>query len=147
MRRVVPLLIVLSLGFAPAPVYRERLDTRTELEKIQGEWVLISRTCGGQSVSSEGLTLVVAEGECWYRRPDGANGVTMGFRLDTTVEPHAFSAGFPFSSGLHYRGFYVLTGDRLTLCTRFCFKRDRPSTLFDVAKDKVRLEVFTRKKP
>lgn len=40
MRRVVPLLIVLCLGFAPAPVYRERRDTRTDLEKMRGEWIL-----------------------------------------------------------------------------------------------------------
>ena len=38
MRRVVPLLIVLCLGFAPAPVYREKPGaSKGDLEKMQGK--------------------------------------------------------------------------------------------------------------
>jgi hypothetical protein len=47
MRRVVPPLIVLCLGFAPAPVYRERPDARTDLEKLQGEWERVSCSTNG----------------------------------------------------------------------------------------------------
>ena len=48
MRRVVPLLIVLSLGFAPAPVYRGSPGwCAADLKAMQGEWVGVSMIQGG----------------------------------------------------------------------------------------------------
>jgi uncharacterized protein (TIGR03067 family) len=48
MRRVVLLLIVLCLGFAPAPVYRERPGwLAADLKAMQGEWIALSMIQGG----------------------------------------------------------------------------------------------------
>ena len=54
MRRVVPLLIVLCLGFAPAPVYREKRDTHTDLEKMQGSWQLVYTVKDGKRENATG---------------------------------------------------------------------------------------------
>jgi hypothetical protein len=41
MRRVVPLLIVLCLGFAPAPVYRERPAKSLAVKNLVGRWRIV----------------------------------------------------------------------------------------------------------
>jgi hypothetical protein len=52
MRRALPPLIVLCLGFAPAPVYRGKPDaSKGVLERMQGEWALVRQTLNGKDLS------------------------------------------------------------------------------------------------
>ncbi len=53
MRRLLPCLAIVLLGFAPAPFPRP--DTSNlDLEKMQGEWVLVQMIVAGQSRDSGG---------------------------------------------------------------------------------------------
>ena len=54
MRRALPLLAVACLAFAPAPFHRDaRVDAgKEDLRRMQGEWVVVSRTRNGGEVVS-----------------------------------------------------------------------------------------------
>jgi hypothetical protein len=90
MRRVVPLLIVLSLGFAPAPVYRERAATPRSLA---GDWDVtftngVVEKC---EVRADGTASVVEPARSsWGRAEAKGNSVVMTFE-DGRVE--RWSAG------------------------------------------------------
>ena len=59
------LLVTASLGFAPAPIYRERRGSpEDELKNLQGRWLLVSRKRGGNS-PSHAVHAVVVKGNQW----------------------------------------------------------------------------------
>jgi uncharacterized protein (TIGR03067 family) len=59
MRRVVPLLIVLSLGFAPAPVYRGKPGpAKDDLARMQGVWVV-------ESFIGDGVRMPATQENVW----------------------------------------------------------------------------------
>jgi uncharacterized protein (TIGR03067 family) len=90
MRRVVPIVVVLSLGFAPAPVYRERPGSRVDdLKAMQGEWVLAYAHRNG---AREGVTQEVVwavRGDRIITTLDGRKGSTSFFELDGRTTPRS----------------------------------------------------------
>src|SRR5262245_47137700 len=69
MRRVLPLLAVLSLAFAPVPPYRPKPDSgKEDLKKLQGTWERVRVTIGGRVYSEVGneTTIVIADDRMNY---------------------------------------------------------------------------------
>lgn len=147
MRRVIPLLVVMSLGFAPAPVYRARPDKRTDLEKMQGAWVRVSLTIDGKR-HEEAVGSVVPT----------INGDTLSFAapsdkwrltLDATKNPKRLeSLQIVPANALGFMGIYKLEGDRLVVCWRSGkTEADRPTDFDPAAQPGVWLCVYERNKP
>ena len=64
MRRLLPLLVMLPLGFAPAPLPRPKKPepSKEHLQKLQGEWELTRLIISGRDRSErgKGTTIVIA---------------------------------------------------------------------------------------
>jgi len=103
MRRCVLLLFVLALlGFAPAPLPRQR---REPPNPLFGTWMR------GQErmVLTEGLMSIHVRGEVLH----------YGMKIDPTARPMTFDLrGIDPASvkGRSYEGIYRVEGDRLTMC-------------------------------
>jgi uncharacterized protein (TIGR03067 family) len=110
MRRVVPLLIVLSLGFAPAPVYRERPDTRADLERMQGEWRMTRYVSDGWSRPKKDFFPIGLDGV----RLSGVSTPPVEVTLDAKANPKRID--MKVSSGRTIEGIYRLEGDEVTIC-------------------------------
>jgi uncharacterized protein (TIGR03067 family) len=147
MRRVLPLLIVLSLGFAPAPVYRGLpAPGKADLDAMQGAWKLVYYEVEGKSIEPE------------RKAPNGLMRIKGGrmlnfFRCDCDVSIDASrrtrTIDATGSDGGHlFRilGIYKIEGDVLTVCwpktSRMLFP-ERPVD-FDAPGTRCR---FERKKP
>jgi uncharacterized protein (TIGR03067 family) len=120
MRRVVPLLIVLSLGFAPAPVYREKpVAATTDLKALQGDWKATLYNGEDPAIYWKGFKLIVRANRATFhtaRGKAGLDGPTWVFTTDTRASPKAITLRDqekPFE--YFYRCIYRLEGDRLTL--------------------------------
>src|SRR4051812_25061488 len=69
MRRVLPLLVLLLMGFAPVPPYRPKPDTsKADLKALQGEWHRVRVTVGGTVHTEVGkeTTIVITDGRMSY---------------------------------------------------------------------------------
>ena len=145
MRRIVSVFIVLSsLAFAPAPVYRAKPDRRTDLEKIQGEWVRVSiLTDGKRHEEAVGSVVPTIKGDTMAF---GSPNDTWRLTLDATKSPKQFD-GRRLESDMYFVGVYKLEGDSLVVCWHLSkSESDRPAS-FDPAQPNVWLHVFERKKP
>jgi len=136
------LLAALSLGFAPAPPPRPHAD----LKKVQGTWVLVSRTFGGGSWPAEGVRVVIAGARIRYYRA-GEQRTEWPLTLDAAKSPKVFDQREVGGSspGTLYRGIYRLEGDTLTLCHALS-GASRPAD-FGGKDPQHRLWVFKRLKP
>ena len=83
------LLGIASLGFAPAPVYRERRGSaEDELKNLQGRWLLVSRTRGGKRVTNHVAYAVQISGDRWVlSSKDGTFRSSRTFSLDVKQSP------------------------------------------------------------
>jgi uncharacterized protein (TIGR03067 family) len=114
MRRVVPLLFVLSLGFAPAPVYREKPSANdNEMKKLQGDWKLIVGTRGGLPLPPGQITGVRLGAGRLELFGNGLGAWTMS--VDSSKTSKRFKA---VNRGEVIEGTYSLDGDRLTVSYR-----------------------------
>ena len=86
MRRIASVLIVLSsLAFAPAPVYRAKPETRTDLEQMQETWVRVSIMVDGKRhEKAVGRSVVTIKGDTMSF---GGPTDTWRFTLDATTSP------------------------------------------------------------
>ena len=140
MSRIVPLLIVLSLGFAPAPVYRQKPNTKTDLEKMQGVWERVS--C---STNRDEETAVYCGNRlsCFHK---GGTSTQCDVVLDSSKEPRWIDRKDADVPDQKLLGIYKLDGDTLTCAWRMQYnapdrpKEFRPHPLMC-------LEVYRRKKP
>jgi uncharacterized protein (TIGR03067 family) len=155
MNSVAPCVLLLVAGgavAAPAPFAKP--ERRTDLEKLQGEWVVASWTDailmewrggsveGWAEVSCEGRTVSVT-GDRLKWRTDGA--VTRGevIRLGKG-EPKAIDLTNAESRRTR-RGIYRLEGDVLTLCLSAAGEAERPAS-FELKRGCENLLVLRRKK-
>jgi uncharacterized protein (TIGR03067 family) len=132
----------LLLGFAPAPFPRQQRSSREgDLQHMQGEWTLVSRTWADGYVSSNlktariagrRLTLLDSAGHCigTYSLDLGPSKTLRHF--DTKAEKGNYST----------YGVYELSGDTLRVCYRVTpDERRRPLSL-DGLQAGVFLDVF-----
>jgi uncharacterized protein (TIGR03067 family) len=146
MRRVLPLLIVLSLGFAPAPVYRGKPGgSKGDLQKMQGEWVRVSLTVDGAPQGGQ-ATLSVKDDRMRFQADYDRWKVV----LDATGSPPKID--FHHASSPNGRaalaGIYRLEADtRLTICVRFADEESERPVGFDHSQPNVWLHVYKRIKP
>jgi uncharacterized protein (TIGR03067 family) len=146
MRCILPLLTAVLLGFAPAPF--PRVDrTKADLKKLQGEWVRVSHAVGGNPLSPQETTLVIAGDRLEYGEHPGKEGWEIVLNAQTT--PKRFDRTWRRSQNLPsacWIGVYSLQGDTLTICSvRNADDEDRPTNLDGKLPGQV-LEVFTRLK-
>jgi len=118
-RVVLPLAVVLLIA-ADEPAK----DAKKELDKLQGEWTMVSMETRGTKAPDEvvkNFTLTI-KGDQWT--VTGGNKAT--FKIDPSKNPKAIHLTFKAGdTEVVSRGIYKLDGDTLTLC-RTQGDRERP---------------------
>ncbi len=145
MRRILLLIALSSLAFAPLPARKPKADPNAQaLKELQGEWVVTSRNRG----PVDGLTAVI-KGDRMTFLLNGEVRTEWVIVLDVTKDPRVFDRK-PVKSFVTSRdlpGIYRLDGDTLTTSyTTGAGGGDRPKG-FDGAGRTEQLNVFRRKKP
>lgn len=142
MRRALPLLAVMALGFAPAPPPRD--TPKADLARLQGEWVRSSRSIGDEMREDGAFRMRIAGGRLSYSRGRADLG-SWGFRLGRdggvrTIDKEAVGEN---GRRYHWRGTYKLEGDTLTVCwTAYCGDKNRPRDFTPT--DDVEVQVYHR---
>ena len=140
-RAILPLVAVL-LTAAAAPAQ----DTKKELEKLQGEWTMVSLESRGEKVPEETVKQyrLTIKGDQWTVSSDmGTNEAT--FKIDPSKDPKTIDLTFKRADeAIPSRGIYKLEGDTLTLC-RTVGDRERPKE-FKTTADAGQLVVWKRTK-
>ena len=124
------LVAAVSLGFAPAPVYRPKPETKQDdMQRMVGVWESVPAT--------KGYTMDIWSGRMVY---NGTNSYAL--TLDPSARPPAFDiSGNPGAAqGRMFTGIYKLEGDTLTLAYRES-KLGRPADFQQGI-----VEVYKRKK-
>jgi uncharacterized protein (TIGR03067 family) len=148
MRRVLPLLILLNLGLAPAPVFRGKPETsKDELKALQGEWECVRYSLKGAAFSSHGGgTTAVFSGARQSRLHEGTLTARWVVVLDPSKEPKWMDLKSENVPGQTLSGIYRLDGD--TLIVAFRNKADATERPKDFRENPLMsIEVFRRKKP
>ena len=137
MRRVLPLLVGLLIGFAPAPQPKQRPeDSQRDLQAMQGAWT--ERFADSATVTINGHRMVYSSDYAWK------------ITLNAKANPkriEAIGVGSEVAGKTRF-GIYRLEGDKLIICWRrkSAGKLDWPTSLDPIQKD-VWIEVFTPVKP
>jgi uncharacterized protein (TIGR03067 family) len=146
-------LFLLAIGvlFGGNEAYRY-LALRSDLQQLQGEWILESREVDGEKIPSSQLAsyrrVVDAEGyTVHYADNTGPHSFSAKWTLDPTREPKAvdivFSFGGSATGSPPNRGIYRIDGDRHMLCLAARSDQERPTT-FDSSGNAI-LVVWKRK--
>jgi uncharacterized protein (TIGR03067 family) len=123
-RVVLPCLVFLLIA-AVAPAQ----DAKKELEKLQGEWTMVSLEENGMKVADETAKqykLTVKENQ-WIVTRSGKEGFAkVTFKIDPTKDPKTIDLTYKTGDKESVsQGIYKLAGDTLTLC-RTDSKAERP---------------------
>jgi uncharacterized protein (TIGR03067 family) len=145
MRRVLLLLTVLPLGFAPAPAPRS--TNAADLKALQGEWVLVSETRQGEPrvpgkarLEFSGTAVIVTDDYGNYRWEAVLDARTNPKTLDLRL------AGSGAGDPRLVKALYAIRGDTLWVCTHVDDRTLRPANL--LGKESFQcLQVFKRKMP
>ena len=145
MRRVLPPLVVLCLGFAPAPVHRPDKIGPGDTA-LRGEWVLVSETHGGLEQAPRKQSLV------FFRRHLRLTGDAGTDRWELELDPASSPKAFDMrheSGPTKYRlkCVYRVDGDDLITCYNINKHSIRPPDLSGKGGWSPCLQVFKRKKP
>lgn len=115
--RAVLACVVVFLIVAATPAQdpkKEAQDTKKELDKLQGEWTMVSLEENGKKASDEFVKqfkLTVKEDK-WI-----VNGREKPFKIDQSKDPKTLDLVFKFGNKeIVSQGIYKLEGDTLTLC-------------------------------
>lgn len=139
MRRVLPLLVVTCLAFAPAPD-----KGKGDLERIQGNWLLTGQYIGGRSWGSGEASRVQVVGRKLKYLSGGKPLAEYALALDASARPKRFTFKAEGDS-TPWRGVYELDGRSLTICYD-AGGGDYPASLDDAGRHVYR-EVYRREKP
>ncbi len=143
MRRGLALLSLFLLGLAPAPLPKP--DKRSDLQKMQGEWVRVSVTVDGTPQGGQ-ETLSVKNDLLQFKWDYDRWKVV----LDATSSPPKIDfhhAGSP-NGRAALVGVYRLEADtQLTICGRFADEESERPVGFDPSQPNVWLQVYRRKHP
>ena len=138
MRWILCLTMLVSLGFAPAPVYRPGKDSRSDLEKLQGTWQSTSCRCGGRTIEMV-TTWKFRENDLDVHHKNGAIGCS--FRIDTGERPKTLHL---MLLGKSDPAVYKIEGDTLTVY--YDQKSDTTVSAFGVARKGRVMIVFEKRK-
>ena len=124
MRRFLCLLSVVSLAFAPAPVYKPN-PAKEALEDIQGAWVMEYDVTNGVRTKASQVVVWRIEGNRLSASLNGKAASVLSIALDTRTTPRSFDLRDTKENGGRALGRYRLTGDVLEVS----FGQQRPAGL------------------
>ena len=136
------LLAALAAGFAPAPFPRPE-RRRTDLEKMQGTWVLDSMLLDGRT-SRRGGTRVTIEGDRLKYVNDGKVGVEYVLTLSPSQRPREYVSR-QVGTAVIFQGLYSVQGHTL----KFAYNgsgESRPTAFEGMGRGRF-LEVYKRIAP
>jgi uncharacterized protein (TIGR03067 family) len=94
-----------------------------ELEKLQGDWTMVSRELNGRKIPDEvAINKLTIKGDQWILTP----GATASIKIDGSKDPKWIDLTFPRGTGTASPGIYKLEGDTLTICRVLAGKGERP---------------------
>jgi uncharacterized protein (TIGR03067 family) len=137
MRRVVPLFLLVSLAFSPAPFPKQNGGSSSRaLKAIQGNWVRVKYGFNGEELPSPTWYAEVRNSRISYGvTPDWLGKEWYPVTIDAERSPKRITIHSPeplllglFKTGRHNRGIYKLEGDKLTICfVTSCWESSRPA--------------------
>jgi uncharacterized protein (TIGR03067 family) len=118
MRRFLPLLVLSSLAFAPAPLPRRQAPDRgaADLEAMQGSWVLSYAHKDGVREDVSRRAVWAIEGDALTTSLDGKKGSSLFIKLDGGTSPRSLDLLSARDAKDPTPGRYSLEGDTLTAC-------------------------------
>jgi uncharacterized protein (TIGR03067 family) len=145
MRRVLPLIAVLLMGFAPIP-FPKPDRRKSDLESLQGRWKRVSSLMLGVEYGPPGGTTITIKGRhLHFPDPDDVFAIT----LNAKVIPKQFDYEGVTSKTKHvvFRCIYRLEGNTLTI-HHFPFPAsEKRPTRFAGSHEPVMIQIFKRQKP
>ena len=108
-------------------------DAKSDLDKLQGTWVMASLEVEGKQVAEnkiKGTTLTIKGDKYIVKVKDSAHEVTL--KLDPKQKPKAVDMYFPDGPELPKlaKGIYELDGDTLRICRAQAAGGERPQQFF-----------------
>jgi uncharacterized protein (TIGR03067 family) len=135
-----PIIVVLFIA-ATAPAQ----DAKKELDKLQGEWFLVSEESKGLTTPEEivkGYKVTIKGDQLTSENLDG-KVTKWTFKIDPSKEPKHIDMTTKFKDkDVRSKGIYKLEGDTLSLCRTFGV-RERP-TEFKTTAESGNFQVFKR---
>jgi uncharacterized protein (TIGR03067 family) len=114
MRKIMLLLLpIAALGFAPAPVFREKPnDPDAVLRRFEGDWRVVSCRSGGRNVMVGTTFRIRVEKDRWrfIEGTPAVQPIPFTIALDTLSKPMRIDWR---KGGSHLKGIFALSGDRL----------------------------------
>jgi uncharacterized protein (TIGR03067 family) len=117
--------VTFALGFAPAPFPRSSRSPKelTDLDRMQGAWVIVERRCGRHLMRNEKGEATL-RGSRWSFIFAGEVRSTWDVKLDPTATPRALDF-VNTGPGTNLSAIYRFEGDKLTVC--YTQGRNRPT--------------------
>jgi uncharacterized protein (TIGR03067 family) len=144
-----PGLCVLSLAFLLGADHAKEAAVKKDLEKLQGNWIVVSMEMDGKFMSPEARQKVKLsiDGENYvFKNGDGGNAGL--YKIDPTRNPKELSIviGGGDEKGKVYLAIYKIEGDTMTQCMELSNK-NRPHEFTGKAGSGCALEIWQRQKP
>jgi uncharacterized protein (TIGR03067 family) len=142
MRLMIP--VVLVIGLLPAGDAGK--ETKQELDRLQGNWILESVETKGNLLPKDKIAqnVLVIKGDSFVTMREGKVLAEATFRIDPAKNPKWIEQVFKNKEGkLVVRpGIYDLTGDTL----RLAFDRERPKELKTTSESSLNITLYKREK-
>jgi uncharacterized protein (TIGR03067 family) len=138
------MLVVLVTGLWPGGGAEK--ETKQELDKLQGSWVLESVESKGRELPKDKIAqnVLVIKGDKFIPMSGGKALREATFKIDPTKKPKWIDQEFKDKEGklIVRPGVYELTGDTL----RLAFDKERPKELKTTPESSLNISVYKREK-